>query len=132
MAAPEDDVKTWLDAGSLSTNVYKGPVRPAEPPAMPHKAIFCMQSGGYKPEPYMDGTQTSYRFSRVQIRTRSEPNAYQAARDLADSVFSRMHQAAISGYVRVTVESSQPLAMGRDAFGCYEYSVNVILEKRYA
>lgn len=129
--AIEDDVKTWLDNGSLGANVYKGPVRPAEPPAMPHKAIFVLQTGGYKPEPYLDGTQTSYRFSRVQIRTRSEPNAYQAARDLADAVWTRMHQGDISGYVRCTVEVSQPLAMGRDAFGCYEHSINVILEKRY-
>ena len=129
----ETNVKYYLDAGSLGAPCYVGPVRPAQPPAIPVKALFVQQSGGFAPDNYMDGTATAYRYSRVQIRVRGEPNEYASASSLAASVWSRMHQGAPTGsYTRVVCEQSQPLYLGRDALQCDEFSVNVILEKREA
>lgn len=133
--AAEEDTKAFLDSLSLGVPVFMGPMRPAEIPAIPEKAIFVLESGGFAPSTYCDGTRTSYRWMKVQARVRGEPNAYQTTRDLANTVWSAFQQAPSTmtgSYVRVTCDQSLPLYMGRDAYQCHEFSVNVTLEKRLA
>lgn len=127
----EENVRAHISAASLGAPVFCGPVRPADPPALPYKAVFVMESGGPPPSPFMDLSTGAWRTMRVQIRVRGEPNAYQVTRDLAQSVWSAMQEGSVTGsYVRVTCEQSAPLYLGRDATGAYEYSVNALLEKR--
>lgn len=131
--AAEEDVKAYLDTRSLSATVYCGPVRVAQPPIIPHRAVFVLQSGGYQPTPYMDGTQTAWRTIRLQVRIRGEPNDYKTTRDLAATVWSSMQQpSSLTGsYVRVTCDQSAPFYLGKDDLQCDEYSVNATLEKRF-
>lgn len=126
-----EDVRTRIVAQSVGATVYVGPVRPAAPPAVPFKSVFCLSTGGPPPVPYMDGTATSWRFYRVQCWIRGEPNDFAATQTIADAVWTALHTATISGYTRVTVDSSAPLYLGRDSLtGCHEFTVNCILEKR--
>lgn len=127
----ENDIYSYVSSVSLGAPCFIGPVRPSGN-GIPVKCLFVQQSGGFAPDNYMDGTHTAYRFSRAQIRVRGEPNAYESARNLAGAVWSLMHQGSPTGaYTRVTCEQSEPLYLGRDAFQCDEFSVNLILEKRH-
>jgi hypothetical protein len=130
----ENDVKGYLDSRSLGSTVFMGPVRPADPPAIPRRVVFVLETGGIRPEAFMDGANTTYRRFGVQIRVRGEPNDYQTTRDLAKSVWTNMNLATTSGhtgsYIEIRCDQSNPLYMGRDAYQCDEYSINVTLAKR--
>lgn len=133
--AAEDDIRSYLGTQSFSTTFFLGPSRPPQPPAVPLAACFIQQTGGPPPEPFMDGTRSSYRYMRCQIRVRGNPNEYQVTRDLASAIWSAMQQAPTTmtgSYTRVTCDQSMPLYMGRDDTGCHEYAVNATLEKRLA
>jgi hypothetical protein len=126
------DVRTFLSSASLGSPViFVGPVRPPEPPAIPHRVLFVLETGGWGPENYMDGGE-AYRQVRIQVRVRGEPNSFQSTQDLAQAVWSQIHQGNVSGYVRCVCEQSTPLYLGRDAQGCYEAVVNGMLSKRSA
>lgn len=127
-----EDVKAHLAAASLGT-VFIGPVRPAAPPAVPHQAIFVLETGGPAPTPYMDGSTTAWRRCRVNIRNRSAPNDYAGGRVSASSIWSRFQQSTsvTGGWVRVTCQQSQPMYLGQDAFGCHEWVTDVVLEKEF-
>lgn len=129
----EDDVRSFINSLSLGVAAFCGPTRPAEPPAVLNKAIFIQETGGPPAEPYMDGTRSSYRFMRVQVRVRGEPNDYQTTRDLAKTIWSNLQQSSTpmtGSYVRVTCDQSNPFYMGRDAYQNHEWVVNLTLEKR--
>ncbi len=135
--ALENDIKAHLDAQAFSTSaawtVFCGPRRVADPPAIPTRAGFVLQTGGTMASPYMDGDRTAYRYLRAQVRIRCEPNEYAAGRDLAANVWSTFQQPSgmTGSYTRVTCEQSAPLYMGRDDFQCHEWTVNVLAEKRF-
>lgn len=131
--AVAEDVRAHLNTLSLGAPVYIGPARPAAPPAMPHAAVFVLETGGLQPVPYMDGATTAYRRVRVQIRIRGEPNDYATARSRALTVWSAMQQTtSITGsYTRVTNDHSYPFYLGLDQFQCPELVVNCTLEKEF-
>lgn len=128
-----EDVKAHLDTLSLGVPVFIGPARPANPPAIPHAAVFVLETGGMAPMPYMDGSTTAYRAVRCQIRIRGEPHAYQAARDRALTIWSAMQQtdSITNNYTRVTNMQSYPMYLGEDAFQCPEFTVNSTLEREF-
>ena len=128
-----EDVKAHIDAANLGVTTFIGFVRPAQPPMIPHKAVFVLESGGLPPQPFMDGSTTAWRRPRVNIRVRGEPNDYATGRDLANSIWSRFQQStSVTGsWVRVTCDQSLPMFLGLDAFSCPEWSVNVTLEKEF-
>lgn len=126
----EDDVYTFLSAAGLGISFFKGPRRPAAPSAIPHQAAFILGVGGINPSPYMDGTNTAWRFFRVQIWVRSEVNSYGTGRGKADAIWSAINQATISGWTRIVCEQSAPMYLGRDDVEHHEWTVNVRLERR--
>lgn len=131
--AVAEDVRAHLNTLGFGVPVFVGPARPANPPAVPHGALFVLESGGPPPVPYMDGSTTAYRKVRVQIRIRGEPNGYETARNRALTAWSAFQQStAVTGsYTRITNDQSYPLYMGQDAFNCPEFAVNVTLEKEF-
>ena len=77
------------------------------------------------------GTGEDYRYQRVQIRVRGEPNAFSTTRDIANGIWELMQQGTPTGsYTRVTCDQSLPMYLGRDAEQCDEFTVNTVLEKK--
>ena len=137
MSSMESSLKTYLDTAlSGAYTTYIGPVRPAEPPTIPHQAIFMMRSGGLAPSPYMDGgSGTDYKMVRLQFHIRGEPDDYIGAYGIAQSVWAAMQKvpsASLFSNVRCTCDQSAPMYLGRDDLGCHEYTVNVTLEGRFS
>jgi hypothetical protein len=128
-----EDVKAHIDALNLGVSTFIGPVRPANPPAIPHRSIFVLEHSGLPPTPYMDGSTTAWRRCRVNIRLRSNPHEYQTTRDNANTVWSAFQQSTsvTNSWVRVTCDQSLPMYLGQDAFQCHEWTVNVTLEKEF-
>mgnify|MGYP001578249942 CR=1 FL=1 len=104
----EDHLRAHLSAASLGTvSLYCGPVRAADLPAIPYRALFICESGGPPASPYMDSANTAWRSMRVQVRIRGEPNSYQSTRDLAQAVWSNIQESTVTGgYTRVVFEQS--------------------------
>lgn len=128
----EDDLYTFLGTKGLGITLFKGPRRAAQPPVIPHQCAFLLGVGGLQPSPYMDGVRTAYRFFRVQIWVRSEPNDFSGGRAKADAVWSACNLGAVTNYVRTTCEQSAPMYLGRDDVEHHEFVINVRMEQRAA
>jgi hypothetical protein len=117
---PDDAVAQLLAAiapgpslGTLAVDIFRGPVLPANPPIVPHQAIFCLANGQAQPDAYLAGgsNESFYRVG-VQVRVRSAPKKYLVGQQLAVQVRNKLHLARLAGYVRCSADASHPLYMG--------------------
>lgn len=112
---------------ALGTNLFTGPVRPAQN-AIPHQAIFCLDTGGPAPLPYLGGSSApNYSRPHVQVRVRSVPGDFAGGLDLARNVAAALNKASLTGYAACLLQQSTPNYLGMDAADHHEWSVNVEL-----
>lgn len=124
----ESDVRTYLAAAFSNERVFMGGVRMAEPPAIPHRGIWVLESGGPPPMGYMDGgAGTAWRPTRVLVRIRGNAKEYASTKTLAEAVWEALWAARISTY-HVRCEQGAPLYMGRDALEHEEFVIAVRIE----
>lgn len=134
MPTPDLDVANHLasttapDLGTVGTDIFRGAVRPADPPRVPHAAIFCLATGGPAPAPYLAGSsrESFYRVN-VQVRVRGNVGGFGAGQAVALQVRDKLHLASLTGYVRCSVEGAHPIYLGRDDTDHDEWSVNASL-----
>ena len=131
MSTPDVDVAARLVAAgiglTLGTNLFRGKERPPAAPGIPHKAVFCLASGGAGPQAYADGTALQLRYPSVQVFVRSDPNDFAAGQTLARAVRDALHHATVAGYVNVEVVESEPNYLSEDEQGHHLWTVNVDL-----
>jgi hypothetical protein len=115
--------------GTVTVDIFRGPVLPASPSIVPHQAIFCLASGGPKPDPYFKvaGVNASFYRVGVQIRVRSAPGKMLVGQQLAVQVRNKVHLARIAGYDQCSADSSHPIYLGKDDTEHHEWSVNCAL-----
>ena len=123
--SPDEDAVTYLDANcSLvkDTDLFRGKLEPASTD-IPHQCVFVVASGGPPPLSYMSST-IKFRYSAIQIFTRSNPRDYPAGLTLARLVRDTLHNAAVSGYVDVRCMESEPIYVEEDENGDHIWSSN--------
>lgn len=121
---------THLQATFASERVFIGGRRVAEPPLIPHRAIFVNATGGPPPRGYMDGgARTVWKASRIQIIVRGNPREYASTKTLADAVWSACWAAPVEDF-HVRCEQSEPVSWGRDSVECNEFSIHVRMERK--
>ena len=134
ISTPEVDIATLIGTAiaqfTLGTNVVHGPVRPARD--FPARAAFCFPSGGPAPDAILNDAQTKIRNAAVIIRIResknnTDPGAFESGLSLARSVRDTIHYAALTGYIDVRVNESEPIYLGEDEDGHPEFQLNVSL-----
>ncbi len=128
---PDGDVVTYLAANvvalTANANLFASKEQ-AEGDGIPHEAVFVLASGGPAPEAYLDGNSgTERQYSGLQIMTRSEPRDYNAGKALARSVRNTLHHSAISGYIDVRTNETEPLYLGEDGDGHHRWTTNLEL-----
>lgn len=128
---PDGDVVTYLAAqiGALTanTNLFASKEQAAGD-GVPHGAVFALASGGPAPEAYIEGgAGDERRWSGVQVMTRSEPREYDAGKTLARLVRDTLHHAAITGYIDVAVNETEPNYLGENEAGNHRWTSNVEL-----
>jgi hypothetical protein len=113
---------------TLAGNLFRGPVRPPNPPLVPHASVFVLTTGGPPPDPYLQsaaGQPSIYR-SNVQVRVRSDVGAFSAAQTLAEAIKNKLHLATLdlSGVLACFAMESAPIYLGRDDTEHHEFSLN--------
>lgn len=124
---PGLDVATQLDADAaftLGTNLFYGPERP-EGDGMPHKAVFCLSSGGPGPEEYADGSGISRWIGVVQIISRSDPGRYADGLAQARLIRDLLHIQPATGYHEWIFQESEPIYLGTDETDRHRWSSNL-------
>ena len=130
MAVPPDSAVSSILAGAsigltVGTNLFLGPVR-EQAAGMPHKAVFCLATGGPSPLMHVQGnTGPDIKRSNVQIRIRSDVGAFAVGQALARSVWSALQRATFTGYMGIACRESEPVYLGQDDTEHHEWSVNV-------
>ena len=136
MPTPDLDVATLLAAaapapslGTLNTDIFRGPVRPATPPSVPHACLFVLMTGGPPPQPYFRvgaGSASFYQVN-VQVRVRASVEKFGDGQAKAVQVRDKLHLATLAGYVACKVLHSEPLYLGKDDTEHDEWSINATL-----
>ena len=140
--APDTDVVAALTGAiglTAGTNLFSGPVRAytileAGTVVVPHKAVFCLATGGPPPMSFVNGgSGTDYNWSVVQIRIRSDIGStsdFADGQTLARAVRDRLHKAVVTGYIEIRVRESEPNYLAQDDDGHHEWSINLEMEHR--
>lgn len=127
------DIATVLAAGGIGltsgTNLFTGPERPIGD-GIPDEAVFVLASGGYPPEPFIDGSGQDYCISTVQIIVRSAIRSHDSGQTLARDVRDCVHKATIAGYVDLRVREAEPNYLGQDEQELHTWSLNMELQHR--
>ncbi len=119
---PDSAVQTRLNsqvaALTTGTNLFTGPERKADPDnAMPHKAVFCLRTGGRAPQEYIGQTVSTFRYSWVQVVIRGDVDDWSTGQTLTDDCWDALQGAGpseMSGYVACVIRQSQPAFWGFD------------------
>jgi hypothetical protein len=128
--AVAEHLETELSSGSeewtIGSEIFLGPVLPAEVSAVPAEAIFCLANGGPPPEMVL-GEQQGKDFTKplVQLWVRSE--TFEDAEGLARRVQKALHKAEIEDYLSCQAMQAQPIYMQKDGDGNHEFALNVEL-----
>jgi len=124
MPEPAKDLATYvatnLGTATLGTNAFYGPVKSPDDGA-PAKAVYFIDGGGPPSEPSCGTSKTIYR-ATVQIWVRGDADDYGAGLAWANSIFSEVEHAPVSGYINVRNLRARPSYMGKDARAYHEWS----------
>lgn len=132
MSTPDTDMTTHLNTNvaalTYNTNLFRGPVV-AESAYVPDLAVFCLSTGGPKPEAYIfGGTGVEEREHGLLIRVRSAPGEFEAGQTLARAVRDAAHRAVIAGYHDIYVRECDPAYYRLDDKGHHFWSIGVAME----
>lgn len=146
-AQPDCDVAAFIAAGAnppagftpsylpnaSGGNIYAALVLPAstdgQEGGVPSQAVFVAVTGGPPPTPYA-GAGQSFSDYRVQVRIRGNPGDQQGPLAIARWINALLHTATIpcaataGDYVGCWALQSDPLPLGADKNGAYDYSMN--------
>jgi hypothetical protein len=118
---------------TVGTNLFRGIVRPpaknaAGETVIPDRAVFCLCTGGGEIQLFVDGgARKEDVITTVQIRIRSEIGAYEDGAALAQAVRGAIHLKTLPGYNDCQVREPEPIFIGPDSAGRFEWSLNVAL-----
>lgn len=118
---------------AVGTNLFRGIVRPPTSTAegatlIPDRAVFCLCTGGGELQLFVDGGAGKQdAITTVQVRIRSEIGAYEDGAALARAVRGAIHLKTLPGYNDVQVREPEPIFIGPDSAGRFEWSINVAL-----
>lgn len=123
--AVRKELNSAVGALTYTTNLFDGPVRPPSS-GIPHEAVFCLTTGGPKPESQVNAnTGPDLKRGSVQVRIRSNAGKFTDGETLANTVWTAIQRATITGYMSVTCAQSEPVYLGQDDTEHHEWSVNV-------
>src|SRR5574343_1676832 len=92
---------------------------------VPAKAVFCLETGGPAPVPYIDAaTHGDTWFFDVQVMVRGDRESRKEALTLARGIRNALHRASPSGYLACVALQSTPTPLGFDGSERPLFSVN--------
>ena len=118
-------------APTSGATVFAGPVRPADPPAVPHEAIHCVPPVGSGDSRQTFRRAGKVRFSELQVRSRGERDDFDSAATLAESIHVALNNLTVlqvTGglrYLAVLVSDGNPIMLGQDDQEHWEFVTNV-------
>lgn len=111
---PAADVVAFLDtkaAGAVTltdgTTLFRGQMRSR--PGASSPAVFCLNTGGPGPDPYLGGHRKALFRPTVQVLMRGPAGDLEAGETMARAVFAWLHQRVVAGYVSWYARDSQPV-----------------------
>lgn len=112
----ESDLVTLLrsSAGTLSTATpafFEGPPRKSGN-GVPQNSVWVHVSGGAPVQSYMGETCAPLKPLSGRVVVRGGPRSYRATRDRAAAVIDVIHNAEISGWVRLSASVGAPVYWG--------------------
>ncbi|MBW2084436.1 MAG: hypothetical protein JRI54_00170 [Deltaproteobacteria bacterium] len=106
--------------GTLGVDIFKGPVRPAN--GIPVDSIFVLATGGRAGQRiHSDRSEIRYPTAQIRVRAESFAEGYEKASAVYDALFDLRYP----GYMDFLLLQSEPIYLGQDANGNYEWSLNV-------
>ena len=134
--APEQDLITHLASviGPLvsNTNLFSGKVQ-EKSSTIPSECVFVNPTGGEEPQAFFeDGSKIELRYSRLQVRIRSNPGEYNEGLTLARLVRDNIHHQGIAGYIDVAIVEGEPNHLSEDTTGHHDWSLNVLMRHEQA
>lgn len=113
---PAADVAAFLDtqvAGAsvltLGTNLFVGSMRASS--RTPSPCVWCLNTGGPAPEPYLGGDRSALFRPTVQVLMRGPAGDLETGETFARAVYAWLHQRVVSGYVSWYARDSQPVLL---------------------
>lgn len=130
---PAEDVVNFLDgkvAGATTLtkaiNLFVGFMRTQD--ASPSPAVFCANTGGAAPVPYLGAGRQALLRPTVQVLVRGPAGDFAAGEAIARAVLGYLHQQSVPGYVATYARDSQPAWLGEDADQHGVWSLNLELQ----
>jgi hypothetical protein len=111
--------------GTLGTDLFRGVVRAerSSAPVIPRIAIF-VNAPTSGPAPFgVGGDHLRYRSPTIQIRVRHAVQA--TGRTLAQAIYNDLSAGTMDNYLNVSMNESDPIDLGQNENGAYEWSINV-------
>lgn len=137
---PPEDFVAWLNGQTVNsralvagTNLFACPPTSTGPgvPTFPARCVFVWSNPGLAPLPYLSATTKSVWSPGLQVRVRGDPGVRQEARQTCRDLMRVFHKAnrtaASPPYVSVLVGESEPIEIGIEETGQFEYGFNVRL-----
>lgn len=106
-----DDIKTRLDAESVTGGATGWSAFTSFLPTDPDKAVAVFETGGDTPEMAMGGT--NYPKPTFQVRIRGESFEYETARQKAQDAINALHRYSVNNQTFFAIQSG-PLSIGND------------------
>jgi hypothetical protein len=126
---PEVDIPAYMASAGLSlvlgTNLFRGEVL-AQGRGVPAEAVFVEVQSSQPPDPFLGSGD--YWSAEVDVTVRGAAGAREAARLRARAILHALQRAAITGYVRVVAEDTEPEHLGADEAQCHEYALSITVE----
>jgi hypothetical protein len=130
---PALDLVNYLSgkaAGAITlatgSNLFAGQMRSTDTTASP--GVWCLNTGGPAPIPYLGGHRSSWFRPTVQLMVRGPMGDQLAGEAIARDVLSWVHQATVAGYAAVFARDSAPAYLGEDQGPHGLWSINVELQ----
>lgn len=108
---------------TLATNLFIGQMRSGD--RTPAPAVFCQNTGGPSPEPYIGGHRSAYLRPTVQVMVRGPAEDHQVGEQLASDVFGWLNLQVPAGYVSWQCRDSAPAFLGMDKDGHGQWAINI-------
>lgn len=103
-----------LSAAAPGRNVFRGQVRSAKEKQdgttiIPHKAVFCLATGGPTPRSFIQGNEgPDLRQPTAQIVVRGDVDEFEATQELAEEIWKVVQRFNDPAYMSITMRESGP------------------------